>query len=617
MTWMLKINLDTYNTEEVYIGEMQKEYIGGLGLNTKLAWDLIPESCSPFDKENHLIIGVGSLVGSLLPTACRTDITSKSPLSGRFGSSNSGGRFGVQLCRAGYYHLAIKGKSQDPVVLYIDDGHVYLEEAAHLWGEDTWFTCDWIKHNKGKDFEVASIGPAGENLVAFASIQNGYDNSWGRTGMGAVMGSKNLKAIAVRGKKKHAFAHEKNLKIIKQEAFTKVKEDESFPGTKKYGSMIVSSPFNNIGGLPGLNYTTGFFQDWETTRGRKAFVEKYKERDLACYSCPLACAHWSRVKEGPFINFAAKGPEVTFVLEFGARLNIQSIPEILKCVELCNRYGLDVISSASSIAFLLESFQNNLIPENEFNFTPAFGNFYSIKKLLHLIAFREGPGELLSAGVKQAASKVRGSEKYALHIKGVGLSCRDPRAKPDVWALGYLTNTRGGDHLRIRSPVEYLYAGNIDYEHEELGVSSHQVKKLDMPTRLKTEIFGSPPSHVHIPRMIKYAEELITIINSTGLCIRPPVLRTLGPDFFARALNAALDTNFTAESLLRTASQVWDLQHNFNLREGEKEEEYCFPSRFYQDYLKREEGGFHPPLSEKRVSEVVKKYFNIRNWFNM
>lgn len=617
MAVLLTVDLQKQKVHREDITELQREYLGGLGVNTRLALDLIPAGSSPLGKENVLLFGAGSLVGSHLPTACRTDATAKSPLSGRFGSANSGGGWGIKLVRAGYHHLALQGRAEHPLVLVIDNGQVFFEKASHLKGRDTLVTTKWIREKWGRDFEVASIGPAGENLVAFASIQNNHHGSWGRTGLGAVMGSKNLKAIAVRGKGPlHTFPHgsPENLKALKKEAAQKLREDSSYEWTKRYGSMIVSTPFNKLGALPGRNFTRGSLPGWEETRGRKAFLENFKERDLACPSCPLACSHLSRAKEGPFTDFEFKGPEVTHVLEFGARLELESIPEIMKCVELCNSLGMDVISTAALAAFLIECFEKGLVEEQETGFIPSWGDFESITRIIHLIAFREKIGDILATGIKAAGAKITGSGEAALHVRGMELTCRDPRFKPDVWAMGYLTNTRGGDHLRARSPVELLSAGLIDYRTEELGVTPGEIAKLDMPPALKEKIFGDPPAGVDIPQMLKYAEDLITIINSTGLCIRPPVLRTLGADFFSRALNSALGSSYSAETLLRAAAKIWDLQHRFNLREGETKDEYRFPARFYREELPGDGTNIHPPLFTEDVEGIMEQYFALRNW---
>lgn len=614
MTILLKINLTTGKIEEEDLSAWQHRYIGGLGVNTKLALELIPPRCSPLAAENILLAGPGSLTGTHLPTACRTEMTAKSPLSNRFGSANSGHSWGTKLRRAGYDYLALAGKAAHPQVLYIDHGKIILEEAAHLWGKDTRFTVNWIRKHKGRDFEVACIGPAGENLVAFACIQNNDQAAWGRTGLGAVMGSKNLKAIAVRGKEKIKIARPTEFTHIRKEAFQKIRQDATFGMTAKYGSMVVSSPFNKMGALPGRNYTLGSLPGWEETRGRKVFGERYKQKNKGCFSCPIACKHLSGVTEGPWWGYRAAGPEVTHVLDFGARLDLQSIPEILKCVEICNRLGLDAISAAAAVAFLIECGENKLLPPSEIGFFPRWGDFGGITKTLMLIAAKKGSGALLAGGVERAAARIPGSERFSLQIKGVELSCRDPRAKCDTWVLGYLTNTRGGDHLRVRSPVEMLASGMLDDDREELGIAPEQVDRLDMPPALKDEIFGSPPTHVYIPSMLKYAEELITIINSTGFCIRNPVLRSLGPDFFARALNTVTGSNFTAESLLDSAAQIWDLQHQFNRQEGETREEYKFPERFYREPLLRPGDTPHPPLSPEKVDKVLRAYFKLRGW---
>lgn len=613
MTILLKVNLTTGKNEKEDLTALQHRYIGGLGVNTKLALTLIPPGSPPLAAENVLLAGPGSLSGTHLPTACRTEMTAKSPLSGRFGSANSGHKWGLQLRRAGYDYLAVTGKAARPQVLYIDNGEVFLEDAAPLWGKDTWFTVDWIREHKGRDFEVASIGPAGENLVALACIQNNHHAAWGRTGLGAVMGSKNLKAIAVRGKGKIQIARPEAFPGIKKEAFQRIKQEVSFGMTRKYGSMIVSTPINKMGGLPGHNFTRGSLPGWEETRGRKVLLERYKQKSLGCFSCPIACKHLSGATEGPWQGYTAAGPEVTHVLDFGARLELHTIPETLKCIETCNRLGLDAVSAAAVIGFLIECSENRLLTAAGTGFLPQWGDLESMLKMLHLIARREDSGALLADGVKKAAAQIPGSAYFALEIKGVELSCRDPRAKCDTWAFGYITNTRGGDHLRVRSPVELLSAGLLSSDTEELGVAPERIDRLDMPPELKDKIFGAPPAHIYIPQMLKYAEDLITIINSTGFCIRTPVLHSLGPDFYARALNAVTSSDFTADSLLKSAAQIWAMQHRFNRQEGETRDEYKFPARFYRESLPWSGAEPHPPLSPENVEKVLEAYFAIRS----
>ena len=384
---------------------------------------------------------------------------------------------------------------------------------------------------------------------------------------------------------------------------------------KRYGSMVVADPFAATGSLPGRNFTVGSYAGWEETRGRKFFETRYKERDVACFACPIACAHWSRVREdGPYQGLATRGLEVTFVMEFGAKLELTSIPEIFHCTDLCNHYGLDVISAAGSIAFLIEAFESGLLTGKDISFAPAFGDVAAISRLLVMIARREGIGDLLAEGVLRASKHLPGSERYALHVKGVEMPVKDPRAKCDTFTFGYLTNTRGGDSLRTRSPVEAVLQGMVDDRTESLGVDPAHIEKLDMPARLKKEIFGAPPTGVDLPAMACYAENLITIINAVGFCVRPPVLRSLGPDFYARALRAVTGRAWDADSVLTAAAAVWDLQRDFNRREGEAPEDYRYPDRFYEEPLPGRDGKTAPPLDRGRVAENVAHYSRRRGW---
>lgn len=609
---LIEINLTDKKINIRDADALHRDFIGGLGVNTKLLLDLTPPGADPLGPDNNLIFGAGALVGTLLPTAARTELTAKSPLSGRFGTSNSGGLWGAALKFAGYSHIVLTGKSATPVYITIDDDQIKIEDASHLWGLNTTETVNNIRQVKGKDFQIACIGPAGEKLVRFASVQNNLHGSWGRTGMGAVMGSKNVKAVAVRGTGQVRVADKRGFARIMTEAFKKVVNHESYGYTNRYGSMVVADPYDKIGALPGHNFTRGYFDDWVETRGRGVFEKGYKEKDLACFSCPIACTHWTKVKNGPYKGYENKGLEVSFTLEFGAKLGIKEIAEILKCAEICNLYGMDVISASGVIAFAIEANQNGLLGKSGAEVPVAWGDFPGIIKLLENIGQRKGIGDLLAEGVKIASLSISGSAQYAMHIKGVEIPVRDPRGKWDVWTLGYLTNTRGGDHLRTRSPVDNLLSKVRNYFEEDIAVSEDAVNNLDMPELLKKEIFGEPPFKVDIPRMAVYSEDLITIINSAGLCIRPPVHRALGPAFYARALAAVTGHPYTEEDVMKSAASIWRLQHQFNVREGEKKEEYVFPDRFYDESLSVQ-SGTKAPLPREIISEVLQRYFKARD----
>ncbi|MBW2038027.1 MAG: aldehyde ferredoxin oxidoreductase family protein [Deltaproteobacteria bacterium] len=608
MARLLNIDLTSKKVWWEDIEALRRGYIGGVGINARLAYDLIPRGADSFGAENVLIFGVGPFVGTNIPTACRTEVTAKSPLTNLLGTSSSGLYWGAQMRYAGFDHIAIFGRSPSPVYLLIRDGEVQIKDASHLWRKSTWGTLEALRQREGEGVQVASVGEGGEKMVRFASIQNNLHHAWGRTGLGGVMGSKMLKAVVVCGEHPlEVFDLQETLRMA-QEATRRITKDDSFGYTRRYGTMVAADPYNKLGALPGYNFTQGSIEGWEDTRGRRAFGQRYKEKDLACFACPIACTHWSRVKEGEHLGYQFHGLEITYDMEFGAKLGIKSIPEIVLCVDLCSQYGVDVVSTAGVISFLIECYQNGLVGKEEIGGEVGWGDVRGIRRLIKMIAHREGIGDLLAEGVRRASAKIRGSEGYALHIKGGEIPVRDPRAKWDVWSLGYLTNVRGGDHLRARSPAEYLPGGIRNHLEEELGVSEEFIEGMDIPSGLKEEIFGQPPHKVDIPKMAKYAEELITLINAAGVCIRPPVLRTFGPELFSQGLRATLGLELSPEEVLRAGERIWNLQHLFNLREGEKIEGWTFPDRFYQQDTGR------GVLDQEKVKETLMKYFITRGW---
>jgi aldehyde:ferredoxin oxidoreductase len=603
MTKLLNIDLTSQKVWQEDIEALRRDYIGGGGINARLAYDLIPRGANPLGDENVLIFGVGPFVGTTIPTACRTEVTAKSPLTDSLGTSSSGLYWGAQLKYAGFDHIAIFGRSPSIVYLLIRNGEVRIKDASQLKGKNTGETVEALRRQEGEGVQIASIGVGGEKMVRFASIQNNLHHAWGRTGLGGVMGSKNLKAIVVYGEQPLTVSDLRETLTIAREATTRITEDDSFGYTRRYGSMVAADPYNKVGALPAYNFTQGSLEDWTDTRGRRAFAQGYKEKDLACFACPIACAHWSQANDYQF-----HGLEVTYDLEFGARLGITSIPEISRCVDLCNQYGLDVISTAGVIAYLIECYQHGMVSTDETGGELAWGDAAGISRLITMIAHREGLGDVLAEGVRRASATIKGSEQYALHIKGGEIPVRDPRAKWDVWSLGYLTNIRGGDHLRTRSPAENLLGATKNHLEEELAVSEEFIENMDIPSGIKEAIFGQPPRKVDIPMMAKYAEELITLINATGVCIRPPVLRTFGPGLFSRGLHATVGLELSPEEVVRAGERIWNVQHLFNLREGVTIEQWNFPDRFYQHDAGK------GVLNQEKVQETLKQYLIARGW---
>jgi aldehyde:ferredoxin oxidoreductase len=427
------------------------------------------------------------------------------------------------------------------------------------------------------------------------------------------MGSKMIKAMCFKGNAEFPVKDKKRFMKVAKKLRDRIMSSDSFGYTRRYGSMVVSDVYNKLGILPGLNYRKGSFNDWEETRGRKAFEQRFKVKDFACVSCPIGCLHWSKVEEGPFAGMETHGLEVTYVLEMGARLNLNNIPEIFFCVELCNRLGMDVISASSVVAFIIELFEKDLIKQSDIGFEPRFGDFQSISRLISMVGKKEGIGELFCKGIHGAKSYFEGSESFACEIKGLEMPVRDPRGRFDTWMLGYLINTRGADHLRIRTPVDDLRDFERDYEYEPLSLNPLELERVDMPQSLKERVLSSQLKKTSIPKMAKYSEELMVLLNSMGLCIRPPVLRTIGPSLMAEAFNALYDCNIDEDSLLAIAERTINLQHLFNLEKGQTFAEYCFPDRFYTEHVEYG-GGRREPLDKEKVAHTVREYFHMRGW---
>ena len=587
-------------------------YFGGVGLNSYLLFKHRVRNIDPMDGKNNLFISSGALVGTNIPTAARCEATALSP-TGYFGTSNSGGGLGLAIKLCNIDSVWVKGKATHPLYLRVDENGVFFKDAKDLWGKDTFETVDILKEREGKETEVASIGVAGERGVRFSSIQNGYYHSFGRTGLGAVMGSKMLKAICFAGRGEVKVADKRRFLRISKVIRERITSSDSFGMTRRYGSMAACDPYNRMGNLACYNFRKGSLENWESTRGRQVFEKTYKERDFACVACPIGCLHWSRVKEGEFAGYETHGLEVTYVFEFGGRLDIVEIPKIFACVELCNRFGMDIISTCSVVGYLIELFEKGMLKESDIGFKPAFGDFRSISRLITLIGRREGIGRLFGEGIRVAKKEFSGSDVFASEVRGLEMAIRDPRGRFDAWVLGFLINARGGDHLRVRTPLDDRSDFERNYGYLPLTQTPEQIASVDMPQQVKDRVLGNPPSRIHIPGMAKYGEELLVLLNSFGLCIRPPVLQTIGPSLMAEAFNAVHGYDLDEASLMTSAERIVNLEHLFNLDRGLSVSEYRFPERFYTesvDYV----GGKRLPLDKGQVDRAVQEYFALRGW---
>ncbi|MGQ9556465.1 MAG: aldehyde ferredoxin oxidoreductase family protein [Desulfurispora sp.] len=612
---ILRINLHTGRcSTEVLDRETALQYLGGTGLNIYLLRQLIKPDCHPLSPDNVLVFSTGPFVGTSIPTACRTEASALSPATGLLGTSNSGHYWGGELKAAGYDSLVLEGRASRPVYLYIADDEINIFPAEHLWGKDTWETIHLLRQkHREPGLQVAAIGPAGENQVVYASIENGPFDAWARTGLGAVMGSKNLKAIAIKGTGGVKVARPRELLRLVSQTRQVIEASPFYQPFCKYGTMLITLPYHEFGILPGRNYQRSRLDNWVETRSRKA-MHHYTGRGVACQACNIACAHWVEIKEGPYRGLQLKDMEVTPVIGFGAACDIGSLDAIAALTAACQKLGLDMVSAAGCLAFAMELAQRGMWPD-EAGPAPAWGDTASALRLLEQIAFRQGVGDILARGVRQAAGYFPGSEQFAVHVKGLECVLADPRSRWSTWTLGYLTNIRGGDHLRTRNPVENLrYNHNpLPYRSERFGFSPEMLENLDIEPALKEQLFNRERDDVLIPPMAAWSENLISVYNCLGICIRPPVLHTVGPTRLAALYSALTGLPATPAGIMQAGERVYNAQKLFNLARGEKPEDSDFPSRFYREPL-ADGPNAGRVLDRNQVKQALEEYYTFRGW---
>ena len=559
---VLRVNLTDGSIErEPLDTRLARDYIGGRGYTSRMQYDLIPVNVDPLGPENVLLFAPGALTGTSAPSAARFVVAGRSPLTGIFGDANSGGYFGPMLKRAGYSLLIITGQSPRPVYLRIDDDQVELRDAQHLWGKEVHEATDIINQTEGKGFRVAAIGPAGENLVRIASVMADKEHAAGRTGLGAVMGSKKLKAIAVRTRRSFPYCDEAAFKALAGELRTIEDNDRRALQFRKVGTLgTLIEHHSALGGLNTRNYQTGVFEGKEKI-DHEALVEGgYLVRTIGCYQCTLKCDRLTRVTEGEYAGTEVGGPEYNTAASLGSSLGIDYLPAILKGNDLANRYGLDTLDLGGVIAFAMELYQRGLLSKEEADgLELEWGNHRAALELMRRIAFREGAfADLLANGVRAAAEEIgRGAERYAVHVKGMTPCALDARAVK-VYNFRFAVSPRGADHLRISAPGGYT------------------LDQLPMPEAAAKLAYWQ--SVVTIPDLMGVCKFAYTYYTETP---EKSLYRTL--EVIPKLYHAATGFELTGDELMHTATRINDLERAHNNRLGLTAKDDTLPPRFTED----------------------------------
>jgi len=579
----LRVNLtDGSIKEEKISDELLKMFIGGRGLGVKILYDELKPGIDPLSPENKIAILTGPLTGTAAPSSGRWCSVTKSPLTGTIHDSHSGGHFGPELKFAGFDGIIIEGASEKPVYLWIHDGEAELRDASHLWGKDTHDTTDIICKELGDEkIKVACIGPAGENLVKIACIINDKHRAAGRGGHGAVLGSKKLKAIAVRGTQKPPIAEEEAFREAVRKALDKIKEsavtNQSLP---TYGTAVLVNIINEHGLFPTRNFQTGVFPTASRISG-ETMAETILVKKKPCWGCPIACGRVTKVPPWSPFSGEGEGPEYETIWAFGAQCGVDNLEAIAKANYLCNELGLDTISMGHTIGTAMELYEKGYIkPEQTRGVDLKFGNVEAIVELTWRTAYRSGLGDDLAEGAKRLAKKYDAPE-LSMDVKGQELPAYDPRGAQGH-GLGYATSNRGGCHLR-----SYLIAPEI------LGVP----EKLDpLTTEGKAQ-------------WVITFQDLSATCDSLVLC--KFVTFAFGADEFADMLSAATGWKVSTDDIMKIGERIYNLERAFNIREGFKgREEDTLPKRLLEEPMP--EGPVKGYVV--KLNEMLEEYYRLRNW---
>ncbi|MEM0178611.1 MAG: aldehyde ferredoxin oxidoreductase family protein [Fervidicoccaceae archaeon] len=577
----IRVDMATGNIKvESWGEEVAKKWLGSRGLGIYLMLKEVDPKTDPLSPQNKLIIAAGPLTGTSAPTAARYNVITKSPLTGYITFSNSGGYWGAELKRAGYDAVIIENSSETPKYLFIKDEHIELRDASKLWGLKMSETeAELKKTHNDQNLKVLGIGPAGEKLVKFSSIMNDIHRAAGRGGVGAVMGSKKLKAIAVRGSKNVPLADHEKFMLEVREKVNKIRSDPvGGGGLPKYGTAVLVNIINENGLYPYKNFQYLQFEHAYEQSG-EAMVKKYLVRNKPCFACPIGCG---RVNKLPTIG-ETEGPEYESTWALGSNMGINDLAAIIEANHMADEYGFDTISLGGTLATAMELYEKKLIKDEDLGDfpPPRFGNTEVLHYYIEKIAKREGFGDKLAEGGYRLAKMYNG-EYYFMGVKKMELPAYDPRGA-EGHGLGYATNNRGGCHIK-----NYMISPEI------LGYP----KKMD-PHDISDEKV----------KMLITFQDLTAVIDAAGLCL----FSTFGlwADDYRDLLNAALGWNYSTEDYLKIGERIWNAERLFNLRAGMKpQEEDTLPKRFL------EEPAPNGPNKGRvvRLKEMLPRYYALRGW---
>jgi len=567
---ILRVNLSDRKVRvEETSQDLARRFIGGTGYAGYLLYHEIPQGADPLGPENKLYFVTGPVTGTLWPTAGRMAVVSKSPLTGIWAESHVGGHLGPEIKYAGYDMIIIEGCASDPVVVSVVDGEVQFNDAKRYWGLTTLQTCKVVRRDLNQPHaHLAVIGPAGEHQVKFSSIMVDGTRALGRTGMGAVMGSKRLKALLVRGTGGVQVAQPERFRSLCDDAHRRVLENPQAQEMRRYGTPLLVATKQNIGELPTRNHREGIFEGWERISA-ETLREHYYLTTRACSTCRLACKKAYQVKEGPYRGLITEGPEYEGLMAMGSNVAIDDVPTILKAQQLCNQYGLDVISTGCTAAFIMELREHGILSLEDMQGVDLnWGAKDALIKFIHDVAYRRGFGDLAAEGTHRLALQIGSkAEPYDITVKGMEVSGQDGRAHRSM-ALGHAVAARGADHLRNLCTMDQL-------AYKDVAAQRFGADKLP-------EICD-PYSETHKALATVVTEKVYAIRDALIVCWYtcswPPIfwVEDFAPLLAATTGEQAFNN---PQELMRIGARLVTLKRCFNVREGITRRDDTLPRRF-------------------------------------
>ncbi len=579
---ILRVNLTNGTlTKEPTPPEVARDFIGGRGFGIYFLLKEVPKGAEALGPENKLIISSGPIAGMLVPGGGKCDWTTKAPLTGGYASASMGGHFTAEMRYAGLDSIILEGISPKPVYLFIDDDKIELRDAADLWGKGTFSVEKHFKDTLGEEFQIAVIGPGGENLAPYACINHDFGRQAGRGGVGAVMGSKKVKAIVLRGTKSVPVADKEAYRKAGMAIYKACKDAEGLKDWTAYGTTIVTSWCDEVGALPTRNFSAGSFENGKNLYG-PVMREKIVVTDKGCFGCPCPCGKYSKVKK---YNSYVEGPEYETIGLLGANVGIDDIEAVAQANFLCDDLGIDTISTGNAIAWAMECYEKGIFTKADTDgLDLKFGNVEATFTLIEKIARREGLGALLAEGVKRASQKVgKGSEKFAIHVKGMEQSAYATH-NATAMLLAYMTCDVGAHHNRSWAITYDLQVG----------------RELVVPEK--------------VARII-WLQNFRPMFDVLGGCRLQWVELGIDRDLYVPALEAITGLHRSWEDLEKVGNRIWNMTRLFWARENEGfGRAWDMPSpRFYEE----------PPTTGTTKGQITKfedvnrlldMYYEQRGW---